>query len=111
MLDVFGADVALDWNRLQLDLTFRPDYVLKNIGVSSSMGSADLTAAMAASSGGQAVALDPALAGEVAGRLGDAAFTLRIEGTRTPPKAGETVALTVTPQHMHWFDASTGQRV
>ena len=26
-------------------------------------------------------------------------------------KAGETVQLLVTPQHMHWFDASTGQRV
>ena len=41
----------------------------------------------------------------------DAAFTLRIEGTRTPPKAGETVQLLVTPEHMHWFDASSGQRV
>ena len=47
----------------------------------------------------------------VYGRLGDAAFTLRIEGTRTPPKAGETVQLLVTPEHMHWFDASSGQRV
>lgn len=69
-----GADVALDWNRLQLDLTFRPDYVLKNLGISSSMGGNDLAAAMAASSGGQAVALDPALASEVAARLGDAAL-------------------------------------
>ena len=47
----------------------------------------------------------------VYGRLGDAAFTLRIEGTRPPPKAGETVNLLVEPGHMHWFDAGSGQRV
>jgi len=47
----------------------------------------------------------------VYGRLGDAAFTLRIEGIRTPPKAGETVQLRVEPGNMHWFDAATGQRV
>ena len=47
----------------------------------------------------------------VYGRLGDAAFTLRIEGIRSPPKAGETVQLLVEPGHMHWFDVTTGQRV
>ncbi|HSQ72075.1 MAG TPA: TOBE domain-containing protein, partial [Rubrivivax sp.] len=47
----------------------------------------------------------------VYGRLGDAAFTLRIEGIRPPPKAGETVQLLVEPSHMHWFDVGTGQRV
>jgi sn-glycerol 3-phosphate transport system ATP-binding protein len=47
----------------------------------------------------------------VYGRLGDAAFTLRIEGTLVPPKAGETVKVLVTPEHMHWYDPGTGQRV
>ena len=47
----------------------------------------------------------------VYGRLGDAAFTLRIEGVRPPPKAGETVQLRVEPGNMHWFDVGTGQRV
>jgi hypothetical protein len=30
---------------------------------------------------------------------------------RPPPKAGETVKLLVAPGNMHWFDATTGQRV
>ena len=40
-----------------------------------------------------------------------AAFTLRIEATLTPPKPGDTVQLHVAPEHLHWFDAATGQRV
>jgi len=47
----------------------------------------------------------------VYGRLGDAAFTLRIEGTLVPPQAGDTVKVLVTPEHMHWYDPGTGQRV
>jgi sn-glycerol 3-phosphate transport system ATP-binding protein len=47
----------------------------------------------------------------VYGRVGGASFTLRIEGTLPPPRAGETVRLRVTPQHVHWFDAATGRRV
>ena len=47
----------------------------------------------------------------VYGHLGGAAFTLRIEGMRPPPKAGETVQLLVEPGNMHWFDVDTGQRV
>jgi sn-glycerol 3-phosphate transport system ATP-binding protein len=47
----------------------------------------------------------------VYGRLGDASFTLRIDGTLTPPKPGDVVPLHVAPQHLHWFDASTGARV
>jgi sn-glycerol 3-phosphate transport system ATP-binding protein len=47
----------------------------------------------------------------VYGRLGDASFTLRIDGTLTPPKPGDVVTLHVAPQHLHWFDASTGARV
>jgi sn-glycerol 3-phosphate transport system ATP-binding protein len=49
----------------------------------------------------------------VYGRLGGASegplFTLRIEGTLTPPAMGSTVH--ITPEHVHWFDASSKQRV
>ena len=48
--------------------------------------------------------------GKLAG-AGSAAFTLRIEATLTPPKHGDTVHLQVAPEHVHWFDANTGQRV
>ncbi len=47
----------------------------------------------------------------VYGRLGSHAFTLRIEGTRAAPKAGQTVGLRAAPAHLHWFDAATGRRV
>ena len=47
----------------------------------------------------------------VYGRLGAAPFTLRIEATLTPPRAGATVAMQVEAQHLHWFDRATGQRV
>jgi sn-glycerol 3-phosphate transport system ATP-binding protein len=47
----------------------------------------------------------------VYGRLGDAAFTLRIEGILPPPQPGSTVHLHVQPEQMHWFDSSSGQRV
>ena len=43
------------------------------------------------------------------GRLGDTLFTLRIDATLTPPKAGDTVQL--RPHQLHWFDANTQQRV
>jgi sn-glycerol 3-phosphate transport system ATP-binding protein len=47
----------------------------------------------------------------VYGRLGDAMFTLRIDATLPSPRVGETVRLDATPEHLHWFDAGTGQRV
>jgi sn-glycerol 3-phosphate transport system ATP-binding protein len=47
----------------------------------------------------------------VYGRLGDASFTLRIEGALTPPRPGDTVHLCVQPRHLHWFDATSGLRV
>ena len=47
----------------------------------------------------------------VYGRLGDAMFTLRIEATLSPPRPGDIVNLHVPPEHLHWFDSSTGQRV
>ncbi|HSW04464.1 sn-glycerol-3-phosphate import ATP-binding protein UgpC [Aquabacterium sp.] len=45
------------------------------------------------------------------GRLGDALFTLRVDATLTPPKLGESVRIDAPPEHLHWFDADTGQRV
>ncbi len=47
----------------------------------------------------------------VYGRLGDALFTLRIDATLPSPQVGETIRLDATPEHLHWFDATTGQRV
>jgi sn-glycerol 3-phosphate transport system ATP-binding protein len=46
----------------------------------------------------------------VYGRIGDQAFTLRIDGTLEPPRPGDTIHLAVAPQQLHWFDASNGQR-
>ncbi len=47
----------------------------------------------------------------VYGRLGEAAFTLRIEGMRSPPQPGSMVQLQVAAAQLHWFDSTTGQRV
>ena len=47
----------------------------------------------------------------VYGHLGDAMFTLRIDGTLVPPKPGDTLHLHVEPRHVHWFDAQSGKRV
>ena len=47
----------------------------------------------------------------VYGRLGDAPFTLRIEGRLTPPRRGDTIELHVAPEQMHWFEPATGHRV
>ena len=47
----------------------------------------------------------------VYGRLGDALFTARIDGTRVPPPVGSTVTLNASAQHLHWFDPATRQRI
>ena len=47
----------------------------------------------------------------VYGRLGDALFTARIEGTRVPPAVGSTVSLHSKPEHLHWFDPATQRRI
>ena len=50
----------------------------------------------------------------VYGRLGStdaAGFTLRLDATLPPPKPGAAVGLGVRPQHLHWFDSHTGQRL
>src|SRR5580765_1177682 len=47
----------------------------------------------------------------VYGHVGDTLFTVRLDATLAPPKVGDTVALTTTPEHLHWFDAATTKRV
>ena len=47
----------------------------------------------------------------VYGRLGTELFTVRMEATRSPPRAGDAVRVNVPAQHMHWFDTGSGQRV
>ncbi len=47
----------------------------------------------------------------VYGRVGSQLVTIRIEGTLTPPKIGDTVTLHADPKHCHWFDATTGRRL
>jgi len=44
-------------------------------------------------------------------RLGGLLFIVRIDGTLAAPKAGDRVSLQVTAEHLHWFDAQSGQRV
>jgi len=44
-------------------------------------------------------------------RLGDALFTVRIDGTLRPPKPGDAVPLQIAPERLHWFDPATGKRV
>ncbi len=45
------------------------------------------------------------------GRIGDAGCTVRVAGTQAPPRGGETVRLRAAAEHLHWFDATSGQRV
>jgi sn-glycerol 3-phosphate transport system ATP-binding protein len=47
----------------------------------------------------------------VHGRLLDGAFTLRIDATLPAPRVGDTVRLSATADHLHWFDAKSGLRV
>ncbi len=47
----------------------------------------------------------------VYGRVGDALFTVRVDGTLVPPKLGDSVSLQMASEHLHWFDAETLQRV
>jgi sn-glycerol 3-phosphate transport system ATP-binding protein len=44
-------------------------------------------------------------------RLGETLFTVRIDGMLAPPHPGDRVALGVAAEQLHWFDASTGQRI
>ncbi len=47
----------------------------------------------------------------VYGHVGDTLFTVRLDATLVPPKVGDTVSLTTTAEHLHWFDAGTTKRV
>jgi sn-glycerol 3-phosphate transport system ATP-binding protein len=47
----------------------------------------------------------------VYGMLGGVLYTVRLDATLPPPKVGETVAVTTSQEHLHWFDATTQQRV
>ena len=47
----------------------------------------------------------------VYGHVGDTLFTVRLDATLVPPKVGDTVSLATTPEHLHWFDAATNQRI
>ena len=47
----------------------------------------------------------------VYGRVGDSLFTLRIEGTLTPPAVGSQVRIDAPNARIHWFDAASGKRV
>ena len=47
----------------------------------------------------------------VYGRIGSMLFTVRLDATLPPPKAGDTVSLQTTPEQLHWLDATTQQRV
>jgi len=47
----------------------------------------------------------------VHGRLGSAAFTLRIPSTDRAPVVGERLMLAASPDHLHWFDSGNGRRV
>ncbi|MET0334037.1 MAG: sn-glycerol-3-phosphate import ATP-binding protein UgpC [Rhizobacter sp.] len=47
----------------------------------------------------------------VHGLLGQQPFTLRMDGTVAAPAAGSLLSLQMSPQHLHWFDPATQQRV
>ena len=47
----------------------------------------------------------------VHGQLGGHGYTVRLDAMLAPPRAGESVAVIASPDHLHWFDAETGQRV
>jgi sn-glycerol 3-phosphate transport system ATP-binding protein len=47
----------------------------------------------------------------VHGRIGAQAFTVRQDSTLPPPSIGQTTAVHAPAQHLHWFDASSQQRM
>ncbi len=47
----------------------------------------------------------------VYGRLGDAAFTLRMDGTLAAPRIGDSLQLRPDAQRLHWFDRGSRQRL
>ncbi len=47
----------------------------------------------------------------VHGGIGQAQFTVRVDATLAPPKVGDRLTLQAPADHLHWFDAASGQRV
>ena len=47
----------------------------------------------------------------VHGQLAGHACTVRVDATLPPPRRGDTVGVAIAADHLHWFDAATGQRV
>jgi sn-glycerol 3-phosphate transport system ATP-binding protein len=47
----------------------------------------------------------------VYGRLGEAAFTVRLDATLPAPAPGSALTVAVQAEHLHWFDPATGARV
>jgi sn-glycerol 3-phosphate transport system ATP-binding protein len=45
------------------------------------------------------------------GRIGDSLFTARVDGTLVPPQVGDMLTLHSDAEHLHWFDATSLQRV
>jgi sn-glycerol 3-phosphate transport system ATP-binding protein len=45
------------------------------------------------------------------GRIGDSLFTARVDGTRVPPQVGDILTLHSDAGQLHWFDATSLQRV
>ena len=91
----------------ELVLGLRPEHALPHDGQAVAADAADIA------SWPLRVEMVEMLGAErlVYGRLGDAAFTLRIDGTDTPPRPGDVVLLKAPAERLHWFDAATGRRV
>jgi len=47
----------------------------------------------------------------VYGSLGETFFTVRLDATLAHPRIGDVVTLHASPDHLHWFDPATTQRV
>jgi len=47
----------------------------------------------------------------VYGRIGETLFTVRLDATLPPPKAGDVVGVSTTREQLHWFDAATTKRL
>jgi sn-glycerol 3-phosphate transport system ATP-binding protein len=47
----------------------------------------------------------------VHGRIGKELFTVRVDATLPTPELGATLTLQGPPEHLHWFDAATQQRI
>jgi len=88
----------------ELILGLRPEHALPHDGQAAAADAAawPLTVDMVEMLGAERL---------VYGRLGGAPFTLRIDGTDTPPSPGDTVLLKAPGERLHWFDPATGQRV